>query len=739
MSNSNISFVLGSQAGRRGSLNVHKIVEEHLEELNQIFEQEIFDFKAEESSSHKKLVKILQRKLGTKSIDRNNPWSKDSILYTFSQRNDNEEIDSIKDQLREISKTLNTETILLKSLTKEQKGLITLVTKMDNSSSKRGGTKYSDAEVKEKKQELEEKDQELNEKKNIINELEKSKESLEEKLSQFQENINDDIKKYKSLGEIISSTPAISNLYFEFMRRVDTTYHGLDFNSRILFAYDKTDFKYSGVVSYMVCCAYFLREISTIDALMNYVTQKKLSFGVNGTYKNIYDYLVTSSTRKIIDTGKHCFSGRDKDDFQIYNTLRNQEISLHSTTFSTRLDKLFFEYKESGQEYLELIQEWNSDHDNPQIQENEKRSVVQQLKKFNNGSDTIEDEEKLFKLIPSILFQIKSNPSMLIGETNYSELMTSDEDFDVEFIVDDQSVTEVNASNVKCAAQLFYSMTLGDELEVFNVVNFLTHKYLVRGGMEIKDRKLRENLQLYVFSNKFIDSRTNREMEKTRPAERQMFYKQVFNYGNSVTTDDLIVNSEFTRLWKVLIVESAKYLERAQDSPNPMNFVSKQNVMQTVEDLQYNLSMHCSGMVNVITPIIYQELRFVINNILNHEEIRRQVVPAGGSWWKVVENLYAAMRSRRMKTTVVNNKAKIGHDIIRSISEYNPSTFENDRVFGSFISNVDSFITTQSILQESAMEDIKEIDKEEVEMDDTNEKIASNGHVPVTAGDEWDF
>lgn len=72
-------------------------------------------------------------------------------------------------------------------------------------------------------------------------------------------------------------------------------------------------------------------------------------------------------------------------------------------------------------------------------------------------------------------------------------------------------------------------MVLGDELDVFGAVNYFTHKYLVRGGLELKDKRLRLDLRDYVFSDRFMDLKTNRITDRTRPAERQMFYRQVFN------------------------------------------------------------------------------------------------------------------------------------------------------------------------------------------------------------------
>jgi hypothetical protein len=189
----------------------------------------------------------------------------------------------------------------------------------------------------------------------------------------------------------------------------------------------------------------------------------------------------------------------------------------------------------------------------------------------------------------------------------------------------------------------------------------------------------------------------------------------------------------------VLILESAKYLERAQISPNPDSYVSRQNVMQAVEDLQYNLSTHTTGMANVITPLIYAELNFVIRRIFMHDEVLRQVVPQGGTWWRVVETIYMAMKNMRPRSTVLYNKAKLGDSILRQIADYNPSTFENDGPFAAFISDVEAFITTQSILQESLAEDLRQGEDADDEKSEMRRADGDGSDMPRRGGDRPDM
>ena len=102
------------------------------------------------------------------------------------------------------------------------------------------------------------------------------------------------------------------------------------------------------------------------------------------------------------------------------------------------------------------------------------------------------------------------------------------------------------------------------------------------------------------------------------------------------------------------------------------------------------------------------------------------------------------MKNMRPKATVLYNKAKLGHEIIRSIADYNPTTFEDDKNFSAFISNVDAFITTQSILQEALTDDLKKGDEEEeAGLNGSRRTVPKTVDAPAApvakTGDDWDF
>ncbi len=528
-----------------------------------------------------------------------------------------------------------------------------------------------------------------------------------------------------SISDYIEENPDLSKLKFAFLRHLSNVRLSLDFNTRAVL-----DDQYAAIIDYLIAYAFYIGKRQEIDGLTDFIFND-----INGA-RSISTYASISAARAMITQEQLVVRDYTNDKSAIVDNLKAANLLLSSLSFKTKAREIIdnFRFNAVEADLIDKAVKAGIVTVSPQI----KPILIKQIKQ----SPIPVTDSNVNYFLPLLISQIQS--STYTSDTSELSIEESDKDFDVIFLEDDIGLMQISKSAVKCAAQLYYGMVLGDELDVFNVVNYFTHKYLIRGGIEIQDRRLREDLQMYVFSNRFTDLKTKKTVDRTRPAERHMFYRQVFNAGMSQITDDVIVNKEFTRLWKVLILESANYLERARESFYPESYVSKQNVMQAVEDLQYNLSTHCTGMANVITPLIYAELDFVIRRIFMHPEILRQIVPQGGTWWRVVETLYMGMKNIRPRATVLYNKAKLGHATIRSIAEYNPSSFENDTHFSAFISNIDALITTQSILQEALTDDLKrdQIDEHE---DDLGQNGWQQGMPEVTQGvaphsdSEWDF
>jgi hypothetical protein len=529
-------------------------------------------------------------------------------------------------------------------------------------------------------------------------------------------------EKIYNIEEYIDAEDKLSLLKFEFKDRLTGNWNNLDLNTRSILSYPN-------IINYLLAFGYN-SGYTEINGLTNFI------FGNKYGNRNVIIYTQISASRQYINEERVSVEYNNEKNPVITDILKGNP-SFSSVSFSAFVTKTLENYVDNSSE-LEILKDSKY---YPAIPPAMIPKLIQQIK----ASILPVNDSNIDILLPIFMNEIENTPGWEDDTTTDGQ---NTPDYSVSFLDDDAATVQVISDNIRCAAQMFYSMTLGEELDIFSVVNFFTHKFMVRGNIQISDPQLREDLQMYVFSNKFTHPKTGKIIERTRPAERRMFYKQVFNYGNAPVTDDVVVNREFPKYWRILIMEVARYIQRAQDSPNPESYVSRQTVMQAVEDLQYNLSTHCSGMANVISPIIYDELYFVIKRILNHPEIVKQLVPAGGNWWKVVEMLYEGMKHQRPKTTIHYNKAKLGYEILNSIAAYNPTTFEDDKRFSTFISNVDAFIISQAQLQQKE-EDDNEDDREHrqkehryrdrsAEKEDDEETPEK---MPPSSGskDEWDF
>jgi hypothetical protein len=558
---------------------------------------------------------------------------------------------------------------------------------------------------------------------------------------------NPDNENLLSISDAIDKTNQLANLKYEYQDYITQNWNSLSNEYRAIL-------NYGNISDYFLAYAFFVKSIEETNALNNFIKTGK--FGLSAITK----FATVSAARfeiqrQSLNIEPVVINGitytYNDDEHPLIKKIAASNLSLSEFSFSKELNGLIDDYVFNN-DYMELIASANigtipSDY-------------IPILIKYIKSSPVKITKSNINYFLPLFISEISGSPVVEGIDTPVDEI-ESDKDFDVVFFESDKSTDQANASNVKCAAQLFYSMVVGEEMDVFNLMNYFTHKYLIKQRFDITDKRLRKYIQDYVFSNEFPEFKidpltkeaipTGRVFERTRPAERQMFFRQVFNtFSQGQVTEDLIVNTDFNKLWKVLILESYNYIERAQESPNPDSYVSRQNVMQAVEELQYNLSANCTGMATVFSPIIYKELVFIIDVIFSNKKILQQVVPSSGSWHRVVETLWTDMKQTRINSQFTYNKAKLSQSIISKIANYNPASFEQDKEFSAFMSDVTALISTQSMIQQNLRKGILE-DEPETKESGGNGYNSYNGYKDSEAikkatpelvdaeKDEWDF
>jgi hypothetical protein len=523
------------------------------------------------------------------------------------------------------------------------------------------------------------------------------------------------------LSDLIDKTPELAQLKYTFLENIQEDWPSIQANARTVLH------GYPAIRDFLLAHAYIVQEAKGDDALKNLILNHKDSV------RRIVGYAAVSAARSLIDEKQLKVEDYNDDSSAFLNKVQEAAPDLSAVSFRKSvlalIDQFVFDRDEE-----KIIDEANIG----KIPDGIKPLLIQFMQK----SPVPITPANAPYYLPNFILQImrmRGEPDPVTS----TDIELPEGDFHVRFEDTVDSSVEVSVPAVQCAAQLFHLWVVGDELDVFGAVDHLTQRRLLtNGGMKIKSAALRRDLQDYVFNSEFIDLETNTRMNRTRLSERMLFYGQVFSVGSAQPTQDIPANVEFERLWKVLMIESARYLERAQASLHPDRYVSAQNVMQAVEDLQYNLSTTCTGMATIIAPIGDAELNFVLRRILTNPEILQQVVPEGGTWKRAVDKLNLERRARPGNAATLYNKARQGQEIINAIASYVTGDFDNQGKLSAFIGKVDGFITTQSILQRRhpAPPPLDLRHDDERDPDAAPPQLVENEpDVAPAQADEWDF
>ncbi|HEX2532101.1 MAG TPA: hypothetical protein VHK69_00120 [Chitinophagaceae bacterium] len=479
--------------------------------------------------------------------------------------------------------------------------------------------------------------------------------------------------------------------------------------------------KEASLLHFLFCKAKYEEKFEKAPAIFKYVSNETA-----GGIKLVHDYIVKKAALQMVEDERIEVGDPDKFRENITARIKTQKLEFAERLFSAELKSIVRKVVYDQKEYTIV----NKVKDQLNIADEDVPKLVQYIKKSKIEID--DDNAPYFLSIA--LSQIKTSGSPYSGGPEEKEDLAVD-DFSVKYYDDDKGVLQVVRENVVCAAQMFYVMTLGDELDIFNVVNLITTKYLPSGKVDIRDKSLLQDLQLYVFSDSFRDIRTGALYKRTNPEERRMFYRQVFSMGQSEMVDGMVLNSDFKTLWEALLTETVKYIQKAERSENPQSFVSRQNIFQAIEDLQYNLSTHCTGMAKVMTPIVNRELDFVIERFLKKEDITRQLAfNNSGSFWKVIERVLRDAHGETPNVAALRTKAVYGHKILNTIANYSPALLNEDNNFHEFVTTVEGFIIAASQLEggDAAREELHAHDELQPNL---NGGGAGNG----SAGDDWNF
>ena len=300
-----------------------------------------------------------------------------------------------------------------------------------------------------------------------------------------------------TLSDFIDITPTLSDLKYAYEQSLSGNWLLLDANVR--FALNR----YPSLRDYLVVYTVLVMQVKDFNALKNFILNNQS--GV----RNIINYAAVGAARDYVFNQKLVVDQYNDDDTPFAIEIKAANLSLTDAAFTPALKNLIDDVIFNAAQTTILAAA------TIKVPDALRANVIQLMKKSAVPLTT----GNIDFFLPLLISQL--SPTPLLDDPGTTDTTVSDQDFSVEFLQDTTAIAQVSRSAVLCSAQLFYDMVLGDELDVFSTVNYFTHNYLLRGAIEIQDGTLRNDLQLYVFSNKFTDLRTNRVNDRTaRPNGR---------------------------------------------------------------------------------------------------------------------------------------------------------------------------------------------------------------------------
>ncbi len=431
------------------------------------------------------------------------------------------------------------------------------------------------------------------------------------------------------------------------------------------------------ITDYLFAYSLFVKRCKDPESIFNYLTD------TGGGWKIVYDYVVEKGFWEIAD--KKLIILPESSVESILRELRDEPVSFTGGGYTGAVESLIRDYVFGANE-LKLIK--SVEPITGPLTDEQVSALIQYIR--TSRIRITMDNAEVF--LPIALANLTNRDASYVPDDEEGQLAAGD--YSVNYYDEEMAVLEYDQSSVEAAAMLFFSMVWGDELGIFEVINRIATQAANNLQLSVRRRQVAEDLSMYVLDEQFLDLRRNRTCRRVSPPERQMFYRQVFGVGNAPVVDGSAVNIEFPRYWAVLMTEVARYIGKVEESSNSGISVSPQKLFQAIEDVQYNLSNYCSGMAKVAAPIIYSEMDFVIQRLLNSDDIKSQLSRRGGqSFWGVVETVRGTQNLGPLRS-----KGRFGHEIISTIAKgWQPLAHDVEK-FSAFISTVEAYILAESQL-----------------------------------------
>lgn len=240
--------------------------------------------------------------------------------------------------------------------------------------------------------------------------------------------------------------------------------------------------------------------------------------------------------------------------------------------------------------------------------------------------------------------------------------------------------------NIKAAGALHYIQTLGEVCGVFRVTDAIVYRWAT-GSLDVPNDPDGDSTasKLYRYY-KFREERTAIE-------ERKLLYKRVLNRGDVKLMDKMQGNTEFTRLWKNLIYEFVRYIQKEEDNDSPER-ISRKPIYQAIQDLQYNLSASMTGMALIQTQEIYYQFKDCLDILRDSNIVAQLGNGYRRNMWTVIEKVSMEEFKSLPNISPLRTAAVEGQKIFKYVSLADDSILQQgSNLFEDLKHSVDLFVT----------------------------------------------
>ena len=268
---------------------------------------------------------------------------------------------------------------------------------------------------------------------------------------------------------------------------------------------------------------------------------------------------------------------------------------------------------------------------------------------------------------PSVAFRNKDN--------------AIDWDFEVDGF-DTPTEQGIIKDNIKAAGALHFIHTLGELCGIFRVTDAIVYQWAT-GNLDLPNGASNKLYRYYKFRD-----------ERSSAQDRQLLYKRVLDRGKIQLLDKMVGNVDFPMLWKKLIYEYVRFIQKEESYSNDSSQISRKPIYFAIQDLQYNLSASMAGMALIQTQEIYAQFSDCLDILKDPDIVSQKGNGYRRNMWTVIEKVSTEQFNTLPNISSLRTAASEGQKIFKLISEANDSILSHgNSQFEELKDAIDLFVT----------------------------------------------